>query len=170
MSSGDPRDHAAFVLYSGDGANPALSSFMQAHLAAQSPQPAGKDYQVEEFARPIETTKNSPIYSMHPYHLGKKPHDAVEAYIRHYTSEGDLVLDPFCGSGSTALAALVNRRKAVAIDASPAATFIARFYLSRTDADDLARRFDRMCGKVHEELERLYATTCHRCGGPARVH
>ncbi len=158
------------MLYSGDRPNPGLRSFVEAHLAAHPFRPARDAYRVEEFTRPIETTKNSPVYSMHPYHLGKKPHDAVEAYVRHYTSEGDLVLDPFCGSGGTALAALLNGRKAVAIDASPAATFITRFYISRTDPEDLARRFEDMCVKVREDMERLYATRCHRCGGPAHVH
>ncbi len=128
------------------------------------------NYRPREFTWPIKTTKTSPVFSMHSYHLGKKPYDAVEAYINHYTSQGDLVLDPFCGSGSTALAALVQGRKAVAIDASPAATFITRFYLSRCDPDDLAFRFERMCASVSEEMQHLYGTVCHRCNSPATIH
>jgi 16S rRNA G966 N2-methylase RsmD len=107
---------------------------------------------------------------MHPYHLGKKPHDAVEAYIEHYTSKGDLILDPFSGSGTTALAALMLGRKAVAIDISPAATFISRFYVSKCDVSDLARRFEEMCAKVSADIAFLYATVCHRCGGPGLIH
>ncbi len=119
------------MLYSGDKPNPSLRSFVMAHMQSRPFDPDTDDYQPREFTSPIITTKTSPVYSMHSYHLGKKPYDAVEAYINHYTSRGDLVLDPFCGSGSTSLAALVQGRKAVAIDASPAATFITRFYLSQ---------------------------------------
>jgi 16S rRNA G966 N2-methylase RsmD len=158
------------MLYSGDKSNPTLRSFVMAHMQSRPFDPATDDYGPWEFTSPIITTKTSPVYSMHSYHLGKKPYDAVEAYINHYTSRGDLVLDPFCGSGSTSLAALVQGRKAVAIDASPAATFITRFYLSRCDPDDLASRFERMCSAVSEEMQYLYGTICHRCSSPATIH
>jgi len=158
------------MLYSGDKPNPDLRPFVDAHLESRPFDPDSDAYQVPEFTRSIRTNKNSHIYSMHAYHLGKKPVDAIEAYIRHYTERGDLVLDPFCGSGGTALAALMNGRKAVAIDASPAATFITRFYLSRCDPDDLERRFSSLCAKVAVEMEYLYRTTCHRCGSPGTIH
>jgi 16S rRNA G966 N2-methylase RsmD len=158
------------MLYSGDKPNPFLQSFVEAHLKSHLLDPHWDEYHVEEFAQPIETTKNSPIYSMHGYHLGKKPYNAIEAYIRHYTEEGDLILDPFCGSGGTALAALINGRKAIAIDASPAATFITRFYLSQCDPDDLVNRFQALCSRIASEMEYLYGTICHRCGGSATIH
>lgn len=157
------------LLYSDDEPNPQLRSFVEAHCANKPYRPS-EEYTVDEFSQPITTTKNSPIFSMHPYHLGKKPHDAVQAYIQHYSSRGDLVLDPFCGSGSTALAALISGRKAVAIDASPAATFITRFYTSRCDPEDLSERFSKMCQTVDSEIRYLYRTTCHRCGGTATIH
>ncbi|MFH1114087.1 MAG: DNA methyltransferase [Pseudomonadota bacterium] len=156
------------LLFSHDGPNPQLHAFVEAHLRDRPYRP-DDEYSVPEFPHPIVTTRNSPVFSMHPYHLGKKPHDAVQAYIRHYTSKGDLVLDPFCGSGSTALAALISGRKAAAIDASPAATFITRFYASRCDPEDLSQRFDRMCREVDPEMRHLYRTTCHRCGGSATI-
>ena len=99
------------MLYSGDKPNPTLRSFVMAHMQSRPFDPATDDYGPWEFTSPIITTKTSPVYSMHSYHLGKKPYDAVEAYIKHYTSRGDLVLDPFCGSGSTSLAAACPREK-----------------------------------------------------------
>jgi DNA modification methylase len=158
------------MLYSGDKPNPSLRSFVMAHMQSRPFDPDTDDYRPREFTSPIITTKTSAVYSMHSYHLGKKPYDAVEAYINHYTSRGDLVLDPFCGSGSTALAALVQGRKAVAIDASPAATFITRFYLSLCDPDDLASRFERVCAAVSDEMRYLYGTICHHCNSPATIH
>lgn len=161
---------AVTMLYSGDRPNPDLRRFVEAH-AKERPFHLKTDcYDVQEFHRSITTNKYSPIYQMHPYHLGKKPFDAIQRYIAHYTSEHDLVLDPFCGSGSTALAALTLGRKAVAIDASPAATFITRFCISDCDPEDLKRRFEKLCLEVNPEMEELYCTRCHLCGGPATIH
>src|SRR5438132_1613688 len=69
--------------------------------------------------------KPTAIDNMH-VSWSKKPHTAIRQYIRHDTSPGDMVRDRFCGSGGTALAALLDGRKAIAIDRSPAATFMAR--------------------------------------------
>lgn len=109
--------------YSGDQPNPNLRAFVEAHLAERTYDPEHDDYDVPAFNKPIETTKATAIYNMHTY-WSKKPHDAIRQYIEHYTQPGDLVLDPFCGSGGTTLAALMTGRKAIAIDRSPAATFI----------------------------------------------
>jgi len=158
------------ILYSGDRPNPDLGRFVLSCMEGNPYDPDSDSYSVGEFSRSIETTKNSAIFRMHSYHLGKKPHDAVEAYVAHHTALGDLVLDPFCGSGSTALAALRLGRKAVAIDASPAATFISRFYLSPCDWEDLARRFEKMRRTVADELKVLYGTICHLCGADATIH
>ena len=46
-----------------------------------------------------------PMYLMHKY-WARKPHNVVREYIEHYTKKGDIVLDPFCGSGVTVLEAL----------------------------------------------------------------
>ena len=40
----------------------------------------------------------------HSYHT-KAPPQGIEPYIAHYTNPGDLVLDPFYGSGMTGVAA-----------------------------------------------------------------
>lgn len=134
-----------------------------------SDDPAGTEPDIPEFTKRISVSKISPIYGMHGYHLGKKPHEAVQGYIDHYTCPGELILDPFCGSGSTALAALLLGRKAVAMDASPAAAFITRFYLDQCDPDDLKERFTKLCRSVAPEMEYLYGTECERCGGAATI-
>ena len=98
---------------------------MQPHLSERPYDPQTYRYDVPAFDQPIETIKATAIYNMHAYRP-KKPYDAISQYIRHYTKSGDLVLDPFCGSGGMALAALMEGRKAIAIDRSPAATFITK--------------------------------------------
>ena len=152
--------------YAGDQPNPNLRAFVEQHLAEHPYDLATDDYDVPAFDQPIETTKATAIYNMHTY-WSKKPHDAIRQYIRHYTQPGDLVLDPFCGSGGTALAALMEGRKAIAIDRSPAATFITKNYCTPVDVDALQAAFDELKRKVKPEIDWLYATRCDRCGGPA---
>ena len=152
--------------YAGDQPNPNLRAFVEAHLAERPYDPEQDDYDVPAFNKPIETTKATAIYNMHTY-WSKKPHDAIRQYIAHYTQPGDLVLDPFCGSGGTALAALMTGRKAIAIDRSPAATFITKNYCTPVDVTALKRAFEELKQKVKPEIDWLYETRCDRCDGPA---
>ncbi len=152
--------------YSGDRPNPNLRAFVEEHIREKPYDPETDDYDVPAFNEPITTTKATAIYNMHTY-WSKKPHDAIRQYIRHYTEEGDLVLDPFCGSGGTALAALMEGRKAIAIDRSPAATFITKNYCTPVDVDELQAAFEELKAKVKPEIDWLYETRCDRCGGKA---
>lgn len=152
--------------YSGDQPNPHLRAFVEAHLAERPYDPEHDTYAVPAFDKPIETTKATAIYNMHTY-WSKKPHDAIRQYILHYTQHGDLVLDPFCGSGSTALAALLENRKAVAIDRSPAATFITKNYCTPEDVQEVQAAFNELWLRVQQEIDWLYETRCDRCGGKA---
>ncbi len=150
--------------YYSAGPNPNLSRFVQEHATPYDP--AADDYATPPFDLPITTTKATAIYNMHTY-WSKKPHDAIQQYIRHYTQPGDLVLDPFCGSGGTALAALMEGRAAIAIDLSPAATFITKNYCTPVDVDELQRAFEQLKAKVQPEMDWLYETRCDRCDGRA---
>src|SRR2546421_2571847 len=58
--------------------------------------------------------------------FAKKPWPIVQEYIRHYTKPGELVCDPFAGSGVTPVEALVLGRRSVAGDINPVARFITR--------------------------------------------
>ena len=55
----------------------------------------------------IEAKTYPARYRMHKY-WAKKPYNVVSYYINHYTKKGDVVFDPFCGSGVTAVEALVH--------------------------------------------------------------
>lgn len=57
-------------------------------------------------------------------YVGKKPHNIWGEYIKTYSPEGGLVLDPFAGSATSAFEAVRNNRKAIAFDLSPLSTFL----------------------------------------------
>ena len=122
-------------------AEPESARFVEEHATPYDPETDG--YDVPAFDQPIETTKATAIYNMHIY-WSKKPHEAIRQYIRHYTRPGDMVLDPFCGSGGTALAALMDGRKAIAIDRSPAATFITKNHCTPVDTRRAPEAFEEV--------------------------
>lgn len=51
--------------------------------------------------------------SIHPH---QKPLDLITKMIKHSSKEGDLVFDPFCGSGSTCISAKINNRNWLGIE------------------------------------------------------
>lgn len=48
----------------------------------------------------------------------QKPVDMLMELIRRYSKEGDVVADPFCGTGSTAVAAMMLGRQFIGGDVS----------------------------------------------------
>ncbi|MCA3121331.1 MAG: DNA methylase [Rhodocyclaceae bacterium] len=81
--------------------NPFIDEFIQ-HYG--KPYDSSVRYSKEPFAADVSEGKNDPIYTAHSYHT-KVPHKAIMRYILHYTKPGDIVLDGFCGTGMTGIAA-----------------------------------------------------------------
>lgn len=133
------------------GRNPHLADFVRQH------QTNDEREAVAAFTQTQKVSKASALYNMHTY-WSKKPHEAIESYVRHYTEPGDIVLDPFSGSGGTSVAALMNNRKAIAIDLSPAATFISYHYTHPVNPKLLEKAFERLMERVGAELDWLYET------------
>lgn len=116
----------------------------------------------------IVGAKGSIFYRAHSYHT-KVPPEGIARQIEHYTSPGDIVVDPFCGSGMTGIAALMTGRRAVISDLSSAATHIASGYTSRVDPAGLRRAGDRILMSLAQLEAELYGTNCPNCDDPARV-
>jgi site-specific DNA-methyltransferase (adenine-specific) len=74
-----------------------------------------------------------PIDSVNGIHPTQKPVALFEYLIRTYTQPGDLVLDPFCGSGTTAIACRNTGRDFLCCDLSAEYVAIANKRLSQTD-------------------------------------
>ncbi|GAC1352176.1 MAG: hypothetical protein NVS3B20_09390 [Polyangiales bacterium] len=61
----------------------------------------------------------------------QKPLALLERFISAHTRKGDLVVDPYCGRGTTMVAAIKLGRRAIGIDRGEEATTIARERLAR---------------------------------------
>lgn len=134
------------------------------------------------FTTDVSEGKSNPFYKAHGYPT-KVPHPAIMRFILHYTQPGDVVLDGFCGTGMTGVAAQAcgappndvrrtieaemgavkwGARRAVLSDLSPSATFIAAGMNLPVDA----RTFDHRSAEILERFEAewgwMYKTTDDR--------
>jgi hypothetical protein len=160
--------------------NPFIADFIKHYGRPYDP---SEPYSREPFAVDVSEGKADPIYKAHSYHT-KVPHLAIVPSILHYTEPGDLVLDGFCGSGMTGVAAQWcgappeayrlgleaawekdglekprwGARRVVLNDLSPAATFIAANYNLPFDVDDFSAAGRRILDEVAGELGWMYET------------
>ena len=107
--------------------------------------------------------------NIHKY-WARKPDNIVAAYIERYSKEGDTVLDPFSGSGVTAIEALRLGRKAIAVDLDPVGNFIALMTALPVDIDSLQEAFDALKDDVKDEILKYFKTICPECGKSATIH
>ncbi|MEC9493032.1 DNA methyltransferase [Flexistipes sp.] len=115
------------------------------------------NYHREPFVGDVSEGKNDPIYNAHTYHT-KVPYKAIMKYIEHYTDEGDIVFDGFCGTGMTGVGAQKLGRKAILSDLSPAATFIAYNYNTPVNVEEFESEAKRILEEVEEECGWMYET------------
>jgi len=160
--------------------NPFLSDFVEEHGGPYDP---GETYHREPFAVDVSEGKYDQLYRAHGYHT-KVPHLAIVPSILHYTEPGDVVLDGFCGSGMTGVAAqwcgtapeeyrkkvekewkdagrgepTWGARRAILGDLAPAATFIAANYNIPFDGAAFVKAAHRLLAEVEEELGWMYET------------
>ncbi len=135
--------------------NPYINDFIKHYGKPYDPET--DSYHREPFVSDVSEGKNNPIYNAHSYHT-KVPHKAIMKFIEHYTEEGDIIFDGFCGSGMTGVAAGLLNRRAILCDLSPAATYIAYNYNTPVDVDEFEREAKRILAEVGEECGWMYET------------
>ncbi len=106
-----------------------------------------------------ETTKH--IHRLHPY-KGKFIPQLVEYFLDSHTDDfkkeiyfqkGDIVLDPFCGSGTMLAQANELGMSAIGIDVSAFNTFISNIKIGKYNFSDLQKELQ----KITEELTKFIA-------------
>lgn len=164
--------------------NPWLNNFISDWHLENDDEP--EKYHREPFSADIKEGRNDPIYNSHSYHT-KVPYKAIMKYILHYTKPGDVVLDSFCGSGMTGVAAnlcadesvisslgykvnpdgrvlmdsgvsSIGKRRAILNDLSPVATYLASNFNSQLDIDAFESEIDNIVSSVKRDLGWVYKT------------
>lgn len=81
-----------------------------------------------------EVTKREAVHDVHPYparFIPQIPRSLIQLF---HPGDGSAVLDPFCGSGTTLVEAVLADRPAMGIDLHPLATLIAKVKTTPLDA------------------------------------
>ncbi len=121
-----------------------------------------KHNELEHINQAIPPEAHTPMYNIHRF-FARKPHNVVRTYIEKYSDLGDIVLDPFCGSGVTISESLKTGRKAIGIDIEPMATFITKMTVKPLDMEDFNKTFKKLEEKLKEKINSLYLTECRKC-------
>lgn len=109
----------------------------------------------EEY-KEAETTKH--VHRLHPY-KGKFIPQLVEYFLDSHTDEfkaeaafkpGDVVLDPFCGSGTLLVQANELGMHAIGVDISQFNAMIANLKLCRLSADEIAKAAEKVEQTIRE--------------------
>jgi 16S rRNA G966 N2-methylase RsmD len=112
--------------------------------------------------------RGDPVYMAHGY-LTKVPVPAIMPFIEAYTRPGDVVVDPFAGSGMTGVAAAALGRRARLFDISVLGRHVGQNYVNLVDRDLLAKQAEEVVRATRERLADVYGVTCLACGRTAQL-
>ena len=82
-------------------------------------------------------------YGVHPY-FTRQVWNVVQEYIKNFSRPNDLVLDPFGGTGVTAIESIVLNRRTIHIDINPLSIFMVRTLAQPIDMDELDAGYNQV--------------------------
>jgi DNA methylase len=112
------------------------------------------------------------LLARHRQPLGE---NVAREYIEEFSAPGDLVVDPFAASPTTARVAAELGRRAIAVDSNPLVAFVAKteaaLPLPREIKNALARLGEVRKGdeSLRGHIEALYSSACANCSTPVVV-
>lgn len=92
-----------------------------------------------------------PLHSICPY-FAMFPEGFVAEQLYAYTRPGDVVLDPFCGRGTTVLESLLNNRQGLGTDINPVAACIAGAKANVPALKSVLNRVEELSARFKEEM------------------
>jgi hypothetical protein len=126
---------------------------------APAPEPRGAGSAPEASA--ADDPDRAHVHGFHTYPARMHPHTASRL-VHAATGPGAMVLDPFCGSGTVLVEAMIAGRHATGTDLNPLAERLARLKTSRPDAasrEALVEGARRVAAFADERRERRAGAT-----------
>lgn len=120
------------------------------------------------FPEEIAVRRTDPIYMAHGY-LTKVPVGAIVPFVEAFTHPGDLVADPFAGSGMTGVAAVMAGRRAALSDISKLGQHIGLNYVNLVDPGALRAAANSVLKSAVARVPNLYRVRCSHCDRPAQL-
>ena len=92
---------------------------------------------------PVKKRAAKRHFGVHGY-FTKQSWNVVQDYIKNFSQKGDVVLDPFGGSGVTAIEAMMIDRKSINLDLNPMSIFIVDSLTAPVKITELQASFERI--------------------------
>lgn len=108
----------------------------------------------------IKAETHSPEYNIHKY-WSRKPHNVISSFIQQTTSKGDLIVDPFCGSGVTLYESKKLGRNAIGFDVNPIAVLLSNSMLSPPNLREFKNTVSSIIEIIRPEVNRSYSFNRH---------
>lgn len=98
--------------------------------------------------------KGNGVHSLHPYFAKFSP--SIPYYIiKSLTEKGALILDPYCGSGTTLVESIVLGRNSIGIDANPIACLMSRVKTYDISEDEIIA-IKKVVRKLNKDIDIMY--------------
>lgn len=108
---------------------------------------------IDQFIEPFKR-KSAVHYGFHAY-FTTQSYNVVQKYIENFSRQGELVADPFVGSGVTAVEALRLKRKCFALDLNPFAVFLTKTKCSYVNINKFTKMFNSVLKSVESKCEEI---------------
>jgi DNA modification methylase len=121
---------------------------------------------------PVKKRASKRHFGVHGY-FTKQTWNVVAEYIKNFSKPGDLVLDPFGGSGVTLIESLMERRKGINIDINPLAVFLVNSLIAPINESDLNNAFIKVkdeYNKNEPKTESDIQKIINKYPGPKPLH
>jgi site-specific DNA-methyltransferase (cytosine-N4-specific) len=96
-------------------------------------------------------------HNFHPYFAKFAP-QLPNQLIRHFTNQHEIVMDPFCGSGTTLVESCLLGRNCIGVDRNPLACLIAKVKTTSISQDRLAK-IEPFFKKLVVDINKFYHQT-----------
>lgn len=106
-------------------------------------------------SKPLVASTHPSEYLLHKY-WARKPHNILAYYIDSNFKKGDLVCDPFCGSGVFLAEAKKRGINTIGIDINPLASILTETTLNPPGVDDLDVELTSIIKKLEDKWESEY--------------
>jgi DNA modification methylase len=110
----------------------------------------------------LKVSGRHPLYRNVMY-WSKKPPEYIGHLINYLTTENNIVLDPFAGSGSTIIEAIRNNRKGIRVDINEWPIEIIRNLGKNIDFVELDSEFNFFIEEIKRAAGKYYSTKCNKC-------
>jgi hypothetical protein len=120
---------------------------------------------IKTFSRKLQNIKDNKRLGIHSFHryFGKLIPAIPRFAIDEFTKQGDLVYDPFCGTGTTLVESKYSNRNSYGIDLNPLAVLASKVKVTPISNDKLTEEYTRLISNIKNDKSQIKKTEIPFC-------